>query len=160
MRRRIHTVTNLLLMVLFLFIVIACKDNKSKFTDNQVVANNNMGNTFDENENKEEQFDIIKYLRGNAFTLNGNGRVNFNVVSSGVGNIMISGNGNTLTGTIVILNNSSFKVRSLVATGGNYDASNNSDSFGTLYINFNGDIRGTLMDGRGNSSTVLLKLMR
>ena len=153
MKKYFKIIALLLNVVIFLILVISCKENKSDSNNTQNKQDIIENNTDMQNDDKEE-FDIVKHLRGNSFTLNGNGNVSFNVFSSGNGSIMISGNGNTLEGTIIITSNSSFSVRDLLVTGGNYDASNNRGSSGSFMVNSSGDFSGTLRDRNGNSSNV------
>ena len=153
MKKYFKIIAPLLKVVIFLILVISCKENKSDSNNTQKEQNIIKNNTDTQNENKEE-FDITKHLRGNSFSLNGNGNVSFNVFSSGNGSIMINGNGNRLEGTIRITSNSSFSVRGLLVTGGNYDASNNRGSSGSFMVNSNGDLSGTLRDRNGNSRSV------
>ena len=149
----------------FVMTLISCESNINKSPNNSneksyensstgLDEQNNVENDLSEQNISDVEFDISKHLSGNSFSLNGNGSVSFNVFSNGNGSIMINGNGNTLEGTINITSNSSFSVRDLVATGGNYDASNNSGSYGTFVVSSNGDLSGSLSDRNGNSSYV------
>jgi hypothetical protein len=159
MKKNFKTIALLLKVVVFLILVISCKENKSGSNITQskhgVIENNT-----DIQYKDKEKFDIAKHLKGNSFTLNGNGNVNFNIFSSENGSIMINGNGNRLEGTIKITSNSSFSVRDLLVTGGNYDATNNRGSNGVFIVNSNGDLSGTLRDRNGNSRSITFNMSK
>lgn len=100
------------------------------------------------------------------YTLNGYGYVNFTQRFDRGRNqwvenqIMISGNGKRLTGNWRLLSNNRISITNLIATGGNYDASNNSKTRGMLIIDCNGNLKGTLADRNGNTRDILIQKSR
>lgn len=90
---------------------------------------------------------IYEHLTKNTFTLNGGGSVNFNFIGGRTsGNIRISGGRADLMGTFQISSADMVEIRDLKAVSGMFDASNNSGTFGSLYLYNDGSLRGTIGD--------------
>lgn len=97
---------------------------------------------------------------GNEGEVNFTKRFDFNHNKWVEGSINISGGlnyNNRLSGKYEIIKGNLIQIHKLKAIGGNYDASNNSYTFGSFKINCNGDIEGYLKDYKGNSKDILIK---
>lgn len=97
---------------------------------------------------------------GNKGEVNFTKRFDFNNNKWVEGEVNISGgigSNSRLSGNYEVTNRNTLKVYGLKATDGMFDASRNSDTYGTLTINCNGDIEGYLKDYKGNSKDILIK---
>ncbi|MDB0601767.1 hypothetical protein PL373_11525 [Tenacibaculum maritimum] len=113
---------------------------------------------------KEETFNYLiansPFKLGNEGEVNFTKRFDFNHNQWVEGSINISGSlnyNNRLSGKYEVIKGNLIQLDELKAIGGNYDASNNSYSFGSFKINCSGDIEGYLKDYKGNSKDILIK---
>ena len=109
----------------------------------------------EDNTSYEEDFSFYDYLISNSFTLNGNGYVKFSPQNKTKGTIIIKGGRADLHGYYTIGVNS-VSITDLKAVYGNFDASNNNSSNGTLYLKDNGNIEGSIYSGANSSKLILI----
>ena len=130
---------------------------KWEFTNDgeQLYVNDNNTSYEDTNEDYEEEISFSDYLINNSFSLNGNGYVKFSPHNSTRGTVIIKGGRADLQGDYSIGSNS-VRITNLKATYGNFDASNNNSSSGTLYLKDNGNIEGSLYAGGSSSELILI----
>jgi hypothetical protein len=101
-----------------------------------------------EEEKPQKERTILDAVLYDDYTLNGNGSVTFSPgFKSEEGEVFITGAGYTLTGQYRIESSFSMRIFDLLVTSGMFDASNNSESYGTFYLESDGDIGGTLYGG-------------
>lgn len=151
MNLKIKTILMLLNLVLFSSCIRQNKENSE--TNNSSYQSNN--ETYNVNEEKSpcnfDESEMYDFLTSNSFTLNGNGRVEF--YNNEIG---IYGGRADLRGSFKIVN-STIKISNLQAVSGYFDASNNNGSNGSLYVNCDGNISGSLYSGGESISVNILK---
>ena len=102
--------------------------------------------------------EFFDYLVNTSFNINGNGNVIFSkrfdyMANSWVeGEFTISGNGSRVRGSYSILGSNQVYIDNVIAISGNYDASNNTDSYGYFELNCDGDLKGSLSDGNNRNN--------
>lgn len=123
----------------------------------------NSNSTYEDNPhdyeiNQSSNQSLKEYLTQNTFYLNGNASVTFTFSSySNQGTIRISGGRANLQGQCEIINDVIY-IENLIAVSGIFDASNNSGSFGSLYLSNDGSLNGSLQDKNGNTRNIQLTI--
>ncbi|WP_346882353.1 hypothetical protein [uncultured Algibacter sp.] len=110
---------------------------------------------------------LIKQLTNERnYKLNGYGSVQFTQRFDHARNqwvenkIIIAGNGKRLEGNWKLLANNKIRITNVMATGGNFDASNNSKTRGMLIVKCDGSLKGMLTDPNGNTRDILINKRR